>query len=55
MDDFPDRGVGEQLAHPWRDVAVRLYANWLATVAAERGTGALLGVGGGAAAPSHSS
>lgn len=36
LDEFPGVEARERLAHLWHDVAVRLYANWLALLATQR-------------------
>lgn len=36
LEDFPSGGSRERPPHLWREVGVRLYANWLARVAAQR-------------------
>jgi homoserine O-succinyltransferase len=36
LEDFPSGGSRERPPHLWREVAVRLYTNWLARVAAQR-------------------
>lgn len=46
LDEFPAGGVREKLANIWRDVAVRLYSNWLTAARAERTSDALLATAG---------
>lgn len=36
LEQFPDGDARERAPHAWRDVAVRLYANWLGLLAARR-------------------
>lgn len=41
LDEFPGRDARAMPAHAWRDVAVRLYANWLEYIVASREPDAL--------------
>ena len=42
LDQFPGGGSRERPPHLWREIASRLYSNWLSQVAARRQTGAAL-------------
>jgi len=45
LDEFPGSDPRQRPAHVWRDVAVRLYANWLSTVIAERRSDVVVATG----------
>ena len=45
LDEFPCSDPRQRPAHVWRDVAVRLYANWLSTVIAERRSDVVVATG----------
>jgi homoserine O-succinyltransferase len=51
LDEFPGTDAGKSPAHVWRDSAVRLYANWLATTVAPRRLDSVIAAGGSASAP----
>jgi homoserine O-succinyltransferase len=51
LDEFPGTDAGNSPAHVWRDSAVRLYANWLATTVAPRQLDSVIAAGGSASAP----
>jgi homoserine trans-succinylase len=36
LDDFPAAFVEKRIANTWRQVAVRLYGNWLAYLCAQK-------------------
>ena len=50
LDEFPDSDPRQKPAHAWRDVAIRLYANWLSAVVAERQLDTVVATGPGTTA-----
>ena len=50
LDEFPGSDPRQKPAHAWRDVAIRLYANWLSAVVAERQLDTVVATGPGTTA-----